>query len=146
MSKTITIEQVKKSSPDICNAIRSLTTQLDEDYKPLSDDDIKGMINSEGCFIFAARSQNKIVGMITLIIYRIPYTKKAVLEDVVVDEDFRGQGIGTKLIQTAIAKAKKTGAFIIDFTSRPNRESANRLYKKLGFKQRETNVYRLEFD
>ena len=140
----IIIKQLKKSSPDICNAIRSLTTQLDEDYKPLSDDDIKGMINSEGCFIFAAHSQNKIIGMATLIVYRIPYIKKAILEDVVVDEKFRGQGIGTKLIKTAIAKAKKEGAFTIGLTSRPNRESANHLYKKLGFKQKETNIYLLE--
>ena len=139
----ITVKQVKKGSPDIFDAIRSLTAQLDKDYKPLSDDDIKAMVTMDNCFIFVACFQDKIVGMATLIAYRIPYTKKAVLEDVVVDKQFRGQGIGTKLINTAIAKARKTGAFFIDFTSRPTRESANRLYKKLGFKIRETNVYRL---
>lgn len=139
----ITIKQLKKSSPDIFDAIRRLTAQLDKDYKPLSDDDIKAMIAAKNCFIYVARFQNKIVGMATLIVYRIPYTKKAILEDVVVDEKFRGQSIGTKLIKTAIAKAKKTGAYVIDFTSRPSRESANRLYKKLGFKKRETNAYRL---
>ncbi|MDO8461045.1 MAG: GNAT family N-acetyltransferase, partial [bacterium] len=64
--------------------------------------------------------------------------------DIVVDKEFRGQGIGTKLIKTAIVKARDADAFTIDFTSRPSRESANLLYKKLGFKQRETNVYRLE--
>lgn len=138
----ITIKQLKKGSPDVFDAIRSLTAQLDKDYQPLSDDDIKAMINSKNCFLFVARFQNKIVGMATLIVYRIPYIKKAILEDVVVDEKFRRQGIGTKLIETAIFKAKKAGAFFIDFTSRPNREEANRLYNKLGFKLRETNAYR----
>lgn len=140
----VTIEQLKKGSPLAFDAIRHLVVLLDKDYKPLSNGDIKEMLGSPNCFIFVAKtSQNKIVGMATLIIYRIPYTKKAVLEDLVVDKKFRGQGLGTKLIKTVIAKAKKTGAFVIDFTSKPTRESANNLYKKLGFKQRETNAYRL---
>lgn len=140
----VTIEQLKKGSSDTFDAIHHLVALLDKDYKPLLDKDIKEMLDSPNCFIFVAKtSQSKIVGMATLVVYRIPYTKKAVLEDLVVDKNFRGQGIGTKLIKTVIAKAKKTDAFVIDFTSRPTRESANNLYKKLGFKQRETNVYRL---
>lgn len=141
----VTIEQLKKGTFDIFDAIRHLVAQLDNDYKPLSNRDIKEMLDSPNCFIFVAKtSQNKIVGMATLVVYRIPYTKKAVLDDLVVDKKFRGQGIGTKLLKTVIAKAKKTGAFVIDFTSKPTRESANNLYKKLGFKQRETNIYRFD--
>lgn len=140
----VVIKQLKEGSLEIFDAIRYLVAQLDKDYKPLSNRDIEEMLSSPNCFIFVAKtSRNAIVGMVTLIVYRIPYTKKAVLEDLVVDKKFRGQGIGTKLIKAVIAKAKKTGVFVIDFTSKPTRESANQLYKKLGFKPRETNAYRL---
>ncbi len=139
------IEQIKKYSPDVAESIHNLVKQLDDNYKPLSVQDIKDMLSSKNCFLVVAKnSQNKIVGMITLIIYRTPYTKKGILEDVVVDVDFRKQGIGTKLIQKAISKAKEEGVSSVHFTSKPSRESANQLYGKLGFKKRETNVYRLQ--
>lgn len=145
MEQIITIEQVRKYSLTIFEAIHNLVKQLDKNYKPFSIQDMQNMLNSKDCFFFVARnSQNRTVGMITLIIYRIPYIKKGVLEDIVVDQKFRRQGIGTKLIETAVKKAKNEGAFVIDFTSRPTRLSANQLYKKLGFEQRKTNVYRLQ--
>ncbi|CAO3663586.1 unnamed protein product [Rhizopus stolonifer] len=67
---------------------------------------------------------------------------RAHIEDVVVDSEHQGKGIGTRLIHEAIQRAKILKAKSIDLTSRPDREAANRLYRKLGFVQRETNVYR----
>jgi ribosomal protein S18 acetylase RimI-like enzyme len=60
----------------------------------------------------------------------------------VVDADARGKGVGEALNKFALAEAKRQGATTVDLTSRPSREDANRLYKRLGFEQRETNVYR----
>ena len=96
--------------------------------------------------VFVARElvNNKIVGMLTLIVYRIPVWKKGWIEDLVVDKDYRNKGIGTKLIKHAVKNAKALGVSSLNFTSSPQREDANRLYHKLGFKKRDTSVYEIE--
>jgi ribosomal protein S18 acetylase RimI-like enzyme len=79
---------------------------------------------------------------LTLVIFRIPTAVRAWIEDVVVDADARGQGIGETLTREAVRLAAARGAQTIDLTSRPSREAARRLYEKVGFRVRDTNVYR----
>ena len=76
--------------------------------------------------------------------FRIPSGVRAWIEDVVVDEAARGQGVGEALNREALRLAAEQGARTVELTSRPSREAANRLYQRLGFKMRETNVYRYE--
>jgi ribosomal protein S18 acetylase RimI-like enzyme len=83
-----------------------------------------------------------IVGMLTLVTFRLPTGVRAWIEDVVVDTGSRGRGVGEALTQAAIELAADRGAQTVDLTSRPSREAANRLYRRMGFEQRETNVYR----
>ena len=90
------------------------------------------------------RDQDRIVGSLTLAMFRIPTGYRAWIEDVVVDTAVRGRGIGDKLNRVALDKARDAGANTVDLTSRPSREAANRLYKRIGFEQRETNVYRFK--
>ena len=78
----------------------------------------------------------------TLVVFRIPTGVRAWVEDVVVDKEARGKGIGEKLIRTSIERAKAEGAKTIDLTSRPSRVEAHRLYKRCGFEMRETCVFR----
>lgn len=146
MEDKIVLEQIKKFSPSFSSDLQSLISQIGNNYKPITDEEIHEMLSSKNYFLFVARNlgTNKIVGMITLLIYRIPYSKKGILEDLVVDAEFRRQGIGTMLIQKAISKAREEGAYYLDFTSGPNRESANNLYKKLGFTKRDTNMYHVK--
>jgi ribosomal protein S18 acetylase RimI-like enzyme len=94
--------------------------------------------------MFIARSVDtgQIIGSLTLALFRIPTGMRAWIEDVVVDEAARGQGVGAALNHAALERARREGARTVDLTSRPTREAANRLYKRLGFVQRETNVYR----
>ena len=80
--------------------------------------------------------------MLSLATFKIPTGLRAWIEDVVVDEAARGQGAGQALVEAAVAHAKELGCRTVDLTSRPSREAANRLYKRCGFKLRETNVYR----
>jgi ribosomal protein S18 acetylase RimI-like enzyme len=80
--------------------------------------------------------------MLTLVLNRVPTGVRAHIEDVVVDESARGQGAGELLIRTALELAEDAGARSVDLTSSPAREAANRLYLRLGFEPRETNVYR----
>jgi ribosomal protein S18 acetylase RimI-like enzyme len=66
-------------------------------------------------------------------------------EDVVVDEKARGRGIGEALTRAALERAQQMGAKVVELTSRPSREAANRLYRRIGFVQPETNLYRYYF-
>ena len=83
-----------------------------------------------------------IVGSLTLVVFPIPTGIRAWIEDVVVDADARGQGVGAALITEALNRAERLSATTVDLTSRASREAANRLYRRLGFELRETNVYR----
>jgi len=83
-----------------------------------------------------------VVGSLTLVLFRVPTGVRAWIEDVVVDESSRGTGVGEALVREALSRAAAAGARSVDLTSRPGREAANRLYRRLGFEMRETNVYR----
>lgn len=137
------IEQIKKFSLELPISINKLLKQLDNKAIPLKKKDIEDMIASPATRLFVARrSDNKeIAGMLTLVVYRIPIWKKGWLEDLVVDQQYRNKGIATKLIQHAIESAKADRVLSLNFTSRPEREIANRLYEHLGFEKRKTNVY-----
>jgi ribosomal protein S18 acetylase RimI-like enzyme len=143
----ISIEKVTAFSKNIADGVRRLTKQIGQNYKPLSDDDLREMLKNPWNNLLIARDrQDKLAGMITLIVYRIPYVRKAYIEDLVVDVSWRGKGIATLLFDRAVSIAKENGAAYIDLTARPRREESNTLYHKLGFKKRDTNVYRLVFD
>jgi len=143
----ITITRLTNFSSEVADEIRNLAQQEGKNYKELRDDDLKDMLQSQNTHLLVARnSDGKIVGMITVLVFRIPYVKKSSIEDLVVDENSRGQGIGSSLMEEAVNVAKESGAHYVDFTSRPRRDESNSLYEKLGFKQRETNVYRHIFD
>lgn len=148
LSPDVTIERLTKFSSKDAESIRRLAANLGSNYQTLTDRDIKEMLRSSATYLFVAReSKGKdIVGMATLIIYRIPYAKKATFDDLIVDESFQGQGIGRQLSEKVMSVAKKSGAAYIDFTSSPKRIKANKLYEKLGFKKRNTNIYRLTYD
>jgi len=86
----------------------------------------------------------KIVGSLTLVTFRIPTGVRAWIEDVIVDTDLRGRGIGEALTRAALDRAAELGAKTVDLTSRPSREAANRLYRRVGFELRQTNLYRYD--
>jgi ribosomal protein S18 acetylase RimI-like enzyme len=100
------------------------------------------MVQSPATLVLVARVDGRIAGSLTLAMFRIPTGLRAWIEDVVVDGDARGNGVGEALNLRAIEEARKRGAVTVDLTSRPSREAANRLYQRLGFVARDTNVYR----
>ena len=104
------------------------------------------MIGSPASEVLVARVDGRIAGTLTLVVFRIPTGVRAWIEDVVVDDTARGHGVGDALNRFALALARERGAKTVDLTSRPSREAANRLYQRLGFLARETNVYRFSFD
>ena len=133
------------ASADVLAACHRLIPQLSSSSGPISAQELEEIIQSDTTVLFAARSGQEIVGLLTLAIFRIPTGVRAWIEDVVVDNQARGKGVGDALNRAALAEAERRGAKTVDLTSRPSREAANRLYQRLGFKQRDTNVYRYDF-
>jgi ribosomal protein S18 acetylase RimI-like enzyme len=139
----VSIDLAAEPSDDLVAAIARLLPQLSSSAPP--DAAVLGQIIADpDCALFVARIDGAIVGCLTLVTFRTPSAQKAWIEDVIVDDDVRGQGIGEALNRAAIALAAERGADKIDLTSQPKRAAANRLYQRLGFVQRETNVYRLK--
>ena len=132
------------ASADVLAACHRLIPQLSVSSTPISAQELEEIIESDATVLFAARSGQEIVGLLTLAIFRIPTGVRAWIEDVVVDNQARGKGVGDALNRAALAEAERRGAKTVDLTSRPSREAANRLYQRLGFKQRDTNVYRYD--
>ncbi|SRR6266568_1076691 len=145
--KDIIIEQVKTFSPEVAEAISVFVTQLGDSYQPFTDDSLREIIASPQSYLFVAIHvpTKEVAGMVMEAVYRIPYTTKAYIDDVFIDEKFRGLGIATKLMQKAVILAREKHASYIDCTAKPSRVAGNSLYEKLGFKKRDTNVYRLRF-
>jgi|SRR6266403_2529031 len=145
--KNIIIEQITTISSSVAQSIRSLAAKIGDNNKELSDKDFVDMIASPNTFLFVAKEESgQIAGMITLLIFRIPYVKKGYLDDLVVDENFRGRGIAKSLMEHAVTFTKEKGVSYIDLTARSRRAEGNSLYEKFGFQKRETNVYRLIID
>lgn len=102
------------------------------------------IVDSDSCSLLIARDDERIVGSLTLVVFPIPTGVRAWIEDVVVDSSVRGKGVGEALNREALRIARIKGAVTVDLTSRPSREAANRLYQRLGFEKRDTNVYRYD--
>ena len=137
------VELVEEFSEELLEAFSRLIPQLSSSAQALNAQQIKEFCEQEGVYLLVFRSaEGKILGMLSLATFKIPTGKRAWIEDVVVDSAARGQGAGQALVEAAVRHAKKVGAKTVDLTSRPTREAANRLYRRCGFKQRQTNVYR----
>jgi ribosomal protein S18 acetylase RimI-like enzyme len=141
---TVAIETVAEPTADVIEALARLVPQLSSAAPPDADA-VRAMLAS-GSIMFLARVEGRIVGTLTLVLYRIPTGLKAWIEDVVVDESARGHGVGEALSLAALEEARRHGAKAVSLSSRPSRQAANRLYQRIGFVQRDTNVYRYSFD
>jgi ribosomal protein S18 acetylase RimI-like enzyme len=145
MTGEIRIEEATEVFDGLVPAMGRLVGQLSRSSSPPTQGEVEEIVRSPACHLLLARDAGGgIVGMLTLAVFRIPTGLRAWIEDVVVDDAARGQGVGAALTNAAIRLAEQRGARTVDLTSRPAREAANRLYQRLGFVLRETNVYRFE--
>ena len=140
---SVTINLAGEVTEELLDGLNRLLPQLSSSASPLTIGDLERIVSSTSCHLLVARNGDDIVGSLTLVIFAIPTGVRAWIEDVVVDEGSRGAGVGEALSIAAIDEARRRGVRSIDLTSRPSREAANALYRKLGFEVRDTNVYRL---
>jgi ribosomal protein S18 acetylase RimI-like enzyme len=144
----VVVEAAREGSPEVVAALIRLLPLLSMSATPPTATEVAEIIDSPVNTLFVARDTDsgQIVGTLTLVVFRIPSGVRAWIEDVIVAEEARGQGCGEVLTRAALDAAKATGARTVELTSRPSRESANRLYRRIGFLERETNVYRYTFE
>lgn len=139
----IVVEEATSVTPELVAAFRRLTPQLSRSAPAPGGAELAEMVRSPATILLMARDPDKgLVGSLTLVLFRIPTGVRAWIEDVVTDEASRGRGVAEILCREALNRASAAGARTVDLTSRPSREAANRLYRRLGFVLRDTNVYR----
>ena len=146
MTKIMQIEIVIQATEELWDAFQRLVPQLTSNNPPPARDDLAALVKSESSTLLIARADDGlIIGAANLTVYRVPTGIRAIIEDVIVDESVRGQGIGEALVKRCLAIAREKGAGGVSLTSNPKREAANKLYQKMGFKKRETNAYYFKF-
>ena len=140
------IEEATEATEELVDAIARLLPLLSRSAPAPSAESLGQLVASPATTLLIARDgvSGSIVGTLTLALFRIPTGTRAWIEDVIVSDSVQGRGCGELLTRAALDAAAAAGARTVELTSRPGREAANRLYQKLGFKLRETNVYRYE--
>lgn len=141
----IVIEGATRVDDELEEALTRLSPQLSETRQPPNRQQLEEIVNSPVTSLLVARWQgdtHPIIGVLTLAVFRSPAGVNAYIEDVVVDQNERGKGVGEALTRAAIEMASQKGAQKVDLTSAPWREAANRLYQRLGFVRWDTNFYR----
>lgn len=138
----IDVAPIREATDEAVESFGRLLPQLSSSAAPLTRD---GLLEILGCptnTVLVARAGGRMVGALTLVLVPIPTGVRAWIEDVVVDTDTRGLGVGSALTREAVRIAEAAGARTVDLTSRPSRIAANRMYERVGFARRDTHVYR----
>lgn len=145
----VVVEEVVEVTPEVVAAFERLVPQLSRSSPPPDESQLAQVVEAPGTVVLLARDSGgggSVIGSLTLVTFRIPTGLRAWIEDVVVDEAARGRGVGEALNRAALDAARSRGCKTVDLTSRPSREAANRLYQRLGFVRRETNLYRMDLE
>jgi len=143
----VRIEEATEVTQELVSAIGALLPHLSTSSPAPTEAEVREMVEAPDTVLFVARDDaGRIVGTLTLVLFRIPTAIRAWIEDVIADPAASGQHVGRLLTQAAIDEARRRGARNVDLTSRPSRETANYIYSSMGFEQRETKVYRMELE
>jgi GNAT superfamily N-acetyltransferase len=139
----VRIEAVTEATPGVHEALARLLPQLNPDLPVPTMERLRALVADPSATLLLARDGEEVVGTTTLIVFATPFWIKARLDEVVVDAAARGKGVGAALVQACLDLAREKGAQVAELQSGVQREAANRLYPRMGFKRRETNVYRI---
>jgi ribosomal protein S18 acetylase RimI-like enzyme len=142
---TVRVEELREVTDEVVETFNRLLPQLSRSAPPLDRAALERIAGSEATTLLVAWADGRLAGTLSLVMFPIPTGIRAWIEDVVVDEAARGQGIGEALTVAALRLAESAGARTVDLTSRASREAAGRLYERVGFHSRETRFYRYAF-
>jgi ribosomal protein S18 acetylase RimI-like enzyme len=141
----VRVEVLREVTDEVVGTFGRLLPQLSRSAPPIDRATLDRLVSSAATTVLLARADGRIVGTLSLVMFPIPTGLRAWIEDVVVDQAARGQGVGEALITEALRLAEAAGARTVDLTSRASREAAGRLYERVGFQSRETRAYRYAF-
>jgi len=139
------ISRVTKIDDHLAKAIKDLFSQLTTSRKPPEKEDLKEIIATDSTILLILSKDKaglEIIGTLSIAFYKTPSGHHAWVEDVIVDQQFRGKGLGKALMNKALELARERKASSVNLTSRPSRLAANQLYQKLGFEINKTNLYK----
>ncbi|MFC9757707.1 GNAT family N-acetyltransferase [Streptomyces sp. NPDC056921] len=139
---SVEVEAVRGATDEVVEAIARLLPQLSSTAGVPDRESVAALLRSDANTLLVARVEGRVVGMLTLILFPLPTGLRGRIEDVVVDGAARGHGVGAALTEEALRLAEVAGARTVDLTSRPSRQAANRLYERLGFEARDSQVHR----
>jgi len=142
--RSFRVEEIGAVTREVEAAVQGLLPQLRRGAEPPSPDVLADVLADPATVLLAACQGDRIVGLAVVAVYHRLSGVSAHLHDVVVDGGARGLGVGAALVEEAIEVARRRGAYSLELTSAPWRKAANRLYPRLGFHRRETNVYWLK--
>jgi GNAT superfamily N-acetyltransferase len=139
----VRVDQVTEATPEIYAALERLLPQLNSQLPIPTMERLRAIVADPAVSLLVAREGEQIIGTTTVIVYTTPFWIKARLDEVVVDEAARGKGVGEALVKASLDLARNKGVEVVELQSGLQREAAQRLYVRMGFKLRETNVYRI---
>jgi GNAT superfamily N-acetyltransferase len=134
------IEKVHQADEELVGMFDALLPQLTEARIPPTLAQLEDVVSNQTLLV-ARDDDGRILGTMTFVLYRVASGVKGRIEDVIVDESARGKGVGEALVREGMRLANEAGVLMLELTSMPYRQSANRLYKRLGFVRKPTNVY-----
>ena len=136
------IYRATEPSVELNNGLEKLLPQLSSSAKMPTSEQIEEWHSDNNTHLLVAEENVTIAGILSLVVVNIPTGRKAWIEDVVVDSEFRGQKIGFKLVEKAEEVAANLGVKKIYLTSNPSRQAAHKLYKNCGFEEYNTCIFR----
>jgi ribosomal protein S18 acetylase RimI-like enzyme len=136
----VKIERVTEASDELVATIHALLPQLTEARTPPTLEQLQDVVGNQ-TLLLARNDEGAVLGTLTFVLYRVSSGVKGRIEDVIVDESARGQGVGEALVREGMRLANEAGVLMLELTSMPYRQAANRLYRRLGFVRKPTNVY-----
>lgn len=142
---TVRIEAVSAVSPELHASLAQLLPQLNPKLTVPDIGRLQRLVADPAVTLLIAKEGDEIVGTTTVIVYTTPFWIKARLDEVVVDSNARGRGVGEALINAALDVGRQKGAQVAELQSGrgENRQAAHRLYERLGFKIRDSDVMRI---
>ena len=137
------IYRIRAVTAELIEAFERLLPQLSSSAQMPDAESIATLLTNDNTHLFVAEEGGTIAGMLTLAVVELPTGRKAWIEDVVVDAEFRGRKIGEALVEKAKEKAAAIGAKKLYLTSNPSRKAAHALYAKCGFEVYDTTLFRI---
>jgi GNAT superfamily N-acetyltransferase len=141
------VAEVTRVDAEIVEAFARFAPAMITSTTPPTAEELQQIVDSDASVLLVARDparDGRIVGSMSLVLFRVPTGVQAWIEDLAVDEEARGKGVGAALHEVALVRARQAGATRLAHIGQPSRPKAAKLYKRLGYEPGSADVYRYD--